>query len=180
MFYDKIFGFAGIFHFPLRASLYFRYSSAPFFIKSPSLLTSRICKGRSQGKGGIIPNPKNVGENDVIFECSIFVTNFPKIIKYSIFYWIVITNLQKNFQQFVCFVQMREKLRHGLLNYFEKYAKIMHFSNFLKKTFESSQASGGSTPGPHKRPTLKSVSPEPKSWLPPLGKGKPPKHFICL
>ena len=38
----------------------------------------------------------------------------------------------QNFQQIVVLVQTREKLTHGSLNFFEKYAKIMHFPNFLK------------------------------------------------
>ena len=33
------------------------------------------------------------------------------------------------------FVQTREKLTHGLLNSFEKYAKIMHFKPFSKEIF---------------------------------------------
>ena len=52
----------------------------------------------------------------------------------------------KNFQnflkcsQFAFFVQTRKKVTNGLLNFFEKYAKIMHFlqysyENFLK-TFQ--------------------------------------------
>ena len=34
------------------------------------------------------------------------------------------------------FVQTAKNERMGLLNFFEKYAKIMHFRKFLKKAFE--------------------------------------------
>ena len=33
------------------------------------------------------------------------------------------------------FVETRERLTYGLLNFFEKYGKIMQFCNFLKKLF---------------------------------------------
>ena len=33
----------------------------------------------------------------------------------------------------VFFVKTYEKLRHGFLNFVEKWAKIMRFSDFLKK-----------------------------------------------
>ena len=35
------------------------------------------------------------------------------------------------------FVQKRKRLKHGLLIIFEKFAKIMHFSDLIKKTFEN-------------------------------------------
>ena len=41
----------------------------------------------------------------------------------------------QNFQQIVFFIQTRKKLTNGLLNSFEKYAKIIHFSQFSKKIF---------------------------------------------
>ena len=67
------------------------------------------------------------------------------------------------------FVQLREKLTHGLLNFFEKFAKTMHFCYFLKKFFEnfrkfSGVGGRGSAPGPPKTPTPEWVPPEPKSW----------------
>ena len=45
------------------------------------------------------------------------------------------------------FVQRREKLTHDLLNFVEKYARIMHFSNFLKRFFGTfRKLSGPRTP----------------------------------
>ena len=55
-------------------------------------------------------------------------------------------NFLKISQEFVFFFQTREKLTHGLFNFFEKYAKIMHFPYFLQKFFENSPASGGLRP----------------------------------
>ena len=40
-------------------------------------------------------------------------------------------------KKIVFVVQTRKKVMHGLLNPFDKYAKIMHFSQFLKKFFEN-------------------------------------------
>ena len=37
--------------------------------------------------------------------------------------------------QIIVLVQRPQKETHGLLNDFEKYAKIMHFRNFQKKYF---------------------------------------------
>ena len=48
---------------------------------------------------------------------------------------VFIKNFLKIFQQFVFFVQTREKVKKGFVKFFEKYAKIMHFSNFLKKMY---------------------------------------------
>ena len=46
-------------------------------------------------------------------------------------------NFQKIFQKIFIFVQTRKKLRHDLLNSFEKYAKIIHFlSIFWWKFFK--------------------------------------------
>ena len=69
----------------------------------------------------------------VLFPKALFlVTNFPiknkklKIKKFNF----SIEFSSKNFkisQQFVFLVQTRKKLTHGLLNFFEKYAKIMDF-----------------------------------------------------
>ena len=77
----------------------------------------------------------------MLFPKALFlVTNFrknKKIIQF--FYRIFIQKFQyflKISQQFVFFVQTRKKWTHSLLNVFEKYAKIMHFRNFLKKNFQ--------------------------------------------
>ena len=40
-------------------------------------------------------------------------------------------------QKFVFFVQTLERLTHTLLIFFEKYAKTMHFRNFLMKPFKN-------------------------------------------
>ena len=57
-------------------------------------------------------------------------TAFPKIAKNSIFllnFYQKFSKFSKISKQFVFFVQTREKLTHGFLNIFEKYAKIIHF-----------------------------------------------------
>ena len=41
----------------------------------------------------------------------------------------------QNFQRIVFFVQSRKKLTNDLLNSFEKYAKLMHFSQFSSENF---------------------------------------------
>ena len=75
---------------------------------------------------------KNCCRKMVLFPNALFlVTNFPKIIqKMQFFYCIFIKNFQiflKISQQFVFFVQTCEKIKQGLLNYFEKYAQIIIF-----------------------------------------------------
>ena len=74
----------------------------------------------------------------MLFPKALFlVTTFPKIVKNSIFLLNFYQKFLKVSQQFVYFVQTRENLTHGLLNFCEKYAKIMHLSNFHKKFFEN-------------------------------------------
>ena len=45
-------------------------------------------------------------------------------------------NFLKISQQFAFFVQTREKINAWFVNFLEKYAKIMHFRNFLKNFFK--------------------------------------------
>ena len=55
---------------------------------------------------------------------------FQKSLKIQFSYLIFIKHFRKFLkicQQFVFFVQTRENLTHGLLTYFEKYAKITHY-----------------------------------------------------
>ena len=71
------------------------------------------------------------------------------------------------------FVQTREKLTHGLLTFFEKYAKIMYFRYFLKNLFANFRkfagVLGGSPPEPtpHPQGRPQKVFPPKKSWLRP-------------
>ena len=51
---------------------------------------------------------------------------FEKFLKFS-----------QNFQTISAYRPNAQKLTHGLLNCFKKYAKIMRFCNFLKKFYEN-------------------------------------------
>ena len=70
----------------------------------------------------------------MLFPKALFlVTNFPKIIKNSIFS----LNFHQKFAKFsqncpiMCvFLPNARKINAGFVNFFEKYAKIMHFSQF--------------------------------------------------
>ena len=63
---------------------------------------------------------------------SIFSKKYPKIFKNSIFQLNFDQKISKYFlkfsQQFVFFVQTREKVTRGFLIFFENHAKIIHFS----------------------------------------------------
>ena len=85
-------------------------------------------------------NRKNCCRKIVLFPKALFlVINFRKIklkIKIKIqFFYIIFIKTFKFSQQFSFIFQTREKLTHGLLNSFEKYAKIMHFLQFFKENF---------------------------------------------
>ena len=78
------------------------------------------------------PKPKNCCRKMMLFPKALFVvTNFPKIIIIiQFFYSIFIKNFQifSKFSNNLCFSsKKREKLTHALLNFFDQYAKIMHF-----------------------------------------------------
>ena len=87
------------------------------------------------GHGNVLSPPRNrkelLSKSDVIFQGSIFSNNFPEIVEKSFFYWVFF----QISQQFVVFVQTRQKTRMDLKN-FEKYAKIIHFCNFPPTFFE--------------------------------------------
>ena len=73
----------------------------------------------------------------VLFSKALFlVTNFPKIIKNSIF---ILSFHQKFSQNFnTChFSSKARKSNAWFDNFFENYAKLMHFSNSLKKILEN-------------------------------------------
>ena len=76
----------------------------------------------------------------VLFPKALFlVTNFPKIIKnlnFSIEFSSKIFNILSKFPHNLRFSSKREKSNAGFVKFFEKYAKLMHFRNFLKQFFE--------------------------------------------
>ena len=49
----------------------------------------------------------------------------------------------QNFPTICVFLQRHKKLTHDVLNFFEEYAKIMHFCYFLKRFFENFQNFSG-------------------------------------
>ena len=77
----------------------------------------------------------------MLFPKALFLASaFPTVAKNSILNWIFIKIFQdflKNSKQFVVGVQTNEKLTHVLLNFLEKYTKIMDFRNFSNKLFEN-------------------------------------------
>ena len=96
----------------------------------------------------------------MLFQMSLCLeTNFPKIIKKSIFllnFQQKLSKCSQNFQQFAVFVQTREKF----VNSCEKYVKIMHVSQFSSEIFENFRKFSGVL---RTSPTPKDVPPEPKS-----------------
>ena len=86
--------------------------------------------------GGIPPKREKCRRKMMLFQNALFlVKKFPEIVKNSICllnFHQKFQNFLKNFQEIVFFVQTQDKLAHSLIIFFEKYAKIMHFSNFLK------------------------------------------------
>ena len=73
----------------------------------------------------------------MLFPKAVFlVTTFAKISKSSIFLLNFYQIKFKSSQRFVFFVKTHVNLAHDLLNFFEKYAKILDVSNFLKNHFE--------------------------------------------
>ena len=98
--------------------------------------------GVARRKGGNPPprNRKIVGEKDVISEGSIFSNKFSKNNKkfnFSIEFSSKIFKVFSKFSNNLCFSSKRRKSNAWSVNFFEKYAKIMHFINFRKKIFEN-------------------------------------------
>ena len=99
---------------------------------------SQLIGAATGGTQGTFPPPPEIEKNCcrklVLFPKALFLApTFPKVTKNSIFLLNIYAKFQnflKISKQFVFFVQTREKLTHGLLNSFEKYAKIMHFKQF--------------------------------------------------
>ena len=80
------------------------------------------------------PKSKKCCRQMVLFPKALFLaTTFPKRAKNSIFllnFYQKFSKFSKNAQQFVFFVQTREKLTHCLLKILEKRAKIIDFLQF--------------------------------------------------
>ena len=89
-----------------------------------------INDGRSKEERGNPPPPrnrKNVVENDVISEVPIFINKIPKNSK-KLNFSIEFVSKKFNFllkisEPFLFFVQTREKLTHGLLNFLKNMLK---------------------------------------------------------
>ena len=73
----------------------------------------------------------------MLFPNALFVlTKFPKLVKNSIFllhFHHKFSKFSQNFPIICVFRPNARKINPLIVNFFEKYAKIMHFSNFLKK-----------------------------------------------
>ena len=112
----------------------------------------------------------------MLFPKALFlVTNFPKIVKNSIFllnfHW-KLSNFSRNFPTICVFRPNTRKINAWFVKLFEKYVKIMHFSNFLKKFLKISENSpasgGGSAPGPPGGRPPKVFSPRTKILATPM------------
>ena len=83
------------------------------------------------------------------------VKSFPKIVKNQFWYWIFIKKFQKFLkisQQVVFFVQTREKLTHGLFNFFWKICSDNAFLAIFLKFFENFRKFSGVRGAPPKMP----------------------------
>ena len=98
---------------------------------------------RRQGEHMERPPPeieKNCCRKMVLFPKALFLaTTFPKLAKN----WIFLLNFYQNFSKLSqifktisIFRQNTRKSNTGLVKFFWKYAKLMHFKQFLKKFFE--------------------------------------------
>ena len=93
--------------------------------------------GGTQGTSPPPRNRKKCCRKMVLFPKALFLaTTFPKLLKNSIFLLNFYQNFLKISKQLVFFVQMREKVA-GFVEFFWKYAKVMHFKQFFKEIFEN-------------------------------------------
>ena len=86
-------------------------------------------QGRSQGKGKIPPKPKNLLLKMGIFPNALFlVTNFPKIVKNSLF----LLNFHQKFSKFpnTVFRPNARKIIARFVNFLKDMLEIMHFKQF--------------------------------------------------
>ena len=127
---------------------------------------------RGRGKFPLPETKKNCCRKMVLFpKALVLVTDFPKIVKNSNFllnFHQKFSNFSQNFKTICIFRPNARKINAWFVKFLEKYAKIKHFRNFLKKflkIFEDSPALGG--PDPQRGRSPKVFLPEPKSWLPP-------------
>ena len=86
-------------------------------------------------------NRKQCWRKMVLFPKALFLaTTFPKLAKNSIFllnFYQKFSKFSQNFQTISIFRPNARKSNTGFVNFFWKYAKVMHFKQFLKKFFEN-------------------------------------------
>ena len=77
----------------------------------------------------------------MLFPKALFLaTTFPKIVKNSIFilnFYQKFSKFSQNFSTICVFRPNARKFNSWVVKFFEKYAKIMYFCDFLKKSFEN-------------------------------------------
>ena len=94
--------------------------------------------------------------NLMLFPTALFlVTTYPKLFKIQIFllnFHRKISRFSQDFPTTCIFNTNARNINAAFLKFFEKYAKIIHFCNFLKKSFANFETFPVSPPAPT-RPT---------------------------
>ena len=105
--------------------------------------THLIGAARGRGNIGNVPpsqNGTNCWRKLMLFRKALFLaTTFPKIVKSSIFLLL----FYQNFPTICVFRPNARKINAWFVKFLEKYAKIMHFCYFLKRSFENFRNSSG-------------------------------------